>query len=356
MSCVLLGPAHIFESSFDAGSHKRTYSSIRTLPHARHLGADIRFAVKDAEVFELQKLDVHRQGSLFVGESVYSDGGLLIATSVDPCFLWLPALRTFSDRFVPLEQIFSCAHTPALTELLLHNAGCKSPSKRAPHRDCRHGLQSICDIKDMGDGKTFYRLSEDKVANWLKIKVLRVARKLTKIALLDLDSHQSNNGGAGMADGFSIEISSFRPHLSSGPTSALTLGACSASTSIDSQTAAASSAGPTDRFILLAIDFVSEYLDIITAKKLKELFGSLESTNVPKRSLEGSAATATTWAGRNDADEMAALAFGQKKKLRTEEGSSSNTKRQSSAANRSLQAVNKKGMRSLTAFFTTAKK
>ncbi len=60
--------------------------------------------------------------------------------------------------------------------------------------------------------------------------------------------------------------------------------------------------------------------------------------------------SSSSW-GRSDADEMAALAYGQPKKAKTGEGGAAGKAKATSVANKSLQKVNTKGMKSMMSFF-----
>ncbi|PSC68408.1 ribonuclease H2 subunit B [Micractinium conductrix] len=110
----------------------------------------------------LQELNWFKQqySSWLVGDSVVADGGMYLGTPVDPLLLLMPLLekaRAQQNVFQDLEQIVSMADSPSahlLAELLAGSGQ----------------LACLCDVKQAG-GQTYYRLNDDLVLAWLRLKV-----------------------------------------------------------------------------------------------------------------------------------------------------------------------------------------
>ncbi|KAI7835459.1 hypothetical protein COHA_010634 [Chlorella ohadii] len=101
----------------------------------------------------LQEINWFKQqySSWFIGERVLQDGGLYVATPVDPLLLVLPLLeraRAQQNVFQDLEQILSMAASPSAHLL-------------APLLEASGQLTCLCDAKAAG-GQSYYRLNDDK--------------------------------------------------------------------------------------------------------------------------------------------------------------------------------------------------
>ncbi|PRW60264.1 ribonuclease H2 subunit B [Chlorella sorokiniana] len=110
----------------------------------------------------LQEINWFKQqySSWFIGERVQQDGGLFLATPVDPLLLVLPLLeqaRAQQNVFQDLEQILSMAASPSAHLL-------------APLLEQGGQLSCLCDAKAAG-GQSYYRLNDDRVLAWLRLKV-----------------------------------------------------------------------------------------------------------------------------------------------------------------------------------------
>eukprot|EP00954_Amorphochlora_amoebiformis_P010388 811074-Amorphochlora_amoeboformis.AAC.2 len=131
----------------------------------RRYGVKCQYLRTPDAIFEVQKVSGEK-GSWFIYGNVEPDGGLFVATRVDPLFLLLPHLtksrrrKTKKDTgmFVPLDQIISLGE--AAFELF------KLPG-------VLEGLGHICETR-MGWDDKVYRLSDKKLLGWLKAKVSRI--------------------------------------------------------------------------------------------------------------------------------------------------------------------------------------
>jgi len=143
---------------------------IITLPHPR-TDLPVRFIVQPDQVLELQKVS-ERYRAWFMDNYVMRDGSLFLATIVDPLFLLIPLLKKnrketadSAGYFCELDQILSedqahpgYAHFMEWPSLPLH---------------------LVCDVKDAGNGKIYYRLDDTKVIKWLQAKVIKMKNYLS---------------------------------------------------------------------------------------------------------------------------------------------------------------------------------
>jgi hypothetical protein len=121
--------------------------------------------------------------SWFVGDSVISDGSLVIATPIDPLFLALSFLCT-STRMRPSDQLFLSEKAPE--------------SKRIGH--CKDlNLKHICDVNDQyGPDSIFYRYNEEKTISWLQLKIKNLIKQLDTMS----EALDDNNANSGVAKSF----------------------------------------------------------------------------------------------------------------------------------------------------------
>jgi len=134
------------------------------LPHPKY-GALARFLVIGQSILEVQSVACD-PSSWFIGNSVEADGTLYAATRIDALFLALPLLQTSRNKsaehegyFVEPSQILNSKSFPSSVSI---------PD---------HQWQKICDKKDGWDGPV-YRLNDDKLTQWLRYKVEKVAQSL----------------------------------------------------------------------------------------------------------------------------------------------------------------------------------
>eukprot|EP00996_Jenningsia_fusiforme_P002155 NODE_2995_length_1070_cov_74.506366_g2747_i0.p1 GENE.NODE_2995_length_1070_cov_74.506366_g2747_i0~~NODE_2995_length_1070_cov_74.506366_g2747_i0.p1 ORF type:complete len:327 (+),score=76.93 NODE_2995_length_1070_cov_74.506366_g2747_i0:53-982(+) len=149
---VLLAPADL---SF------ATPSSLHIVqcPHPRGSGTFL-IGTSGGKAYEIQR---HRkpQGSWFIDQSVEHDGTLMILSEFDPCFLLLPL---FSDE--KTRRLFR-----STSDLL--DGWLKTLFKNeeiVPQKL----LGTFCDRHEM-DGEELYRLNEQRLLAWLRVKCNRLA-------------------------------------------------------------------------------------------------------------------------------------------------------------------------------------
>jgi len=96
----------------------------------------------------------------------FADGALNLCTPIDPLFIVLPALEKarVEGKFCDIEQCLECT-------------GCSGSRLLTPLLESQRQMECVCDSKVAG-GCTYYRLSEDKLLAWLKIKVNQTKRAL----------------------------------------------------------------------------------------------------------------------------------------------------------------------------------
>ncbi|CAG5119722.1 unnamed protein product [Candidula unifasciata] len=105
--------------------------------------------------------------SWFIGNTVHSEGGLYMTSSVDPLFLVLQYMvSTYkkSSQFRTLDQIVCDEDFPDCHKLI----SCCSQDQ----------LSLIADWKDIDDNLQVYRYSQEKTLCWLKSKTMAVANVL----------------------------------------------------------------------------------------------------------------------------------------------------------------------------------
>ncbi|KAI3946744.1 hypothetical protein MKW98_003307 [Papaver atlanticum] len=119
----------------------------------------------------LQELNWFKQsyGSWFLGDYVCQDGGLYIATAIDPVFLFLPIfdearLKKNGDQgmFRSVDEILFVDNYPGYRHLL------------SVAEDC---MQIVCEMKEVGSSK-FFRLNDSKVLAWMCHKVYQLKTTL----------------------------------------------------------------------------------------------------------------------------------------------------------------------------------
>lgn len=120
---------------------------------------------KSGDIYELQTVQLRRNGSWFSNQRVSSSSVFFMTSKIDPRFLCLPFLQKSRDKFSPLDQIIG--HTKDCERLPIAHAS-------------EWKMDEICDIKDLGDDAIFYRYNEEKTLAWLKAKVARTAITLAK--------------------------------------------------------------------------------------------------------------------------------------------------------------------------------
>ncbi|XP_059049243.1 ribonuclease H2 subunit B [Achroia grisella] len=133
--------------------------SIITLPHPAH-GNPAKYCLDyvHSKMYELVTFSEPYR-SWFIGETVKSDGDLLMLTAVNPLFLILPQLRKqCSTRAVPLEDLLSEKSYNKIVQFITN-------------------IDLIGDLKGPADMKA-YKYNEDKTLKWLEGRVRKLAKVL----------------------------------------------------------------------------------------------------------------------------------------------------------------------------------
>ncbi|KAI3996629.1 hypothetical protein MKX01_009461 [Papaver californicum] len=119
----------------------------------------------------LQELNWFKQsyGSWFLGDYVCQDGGMYIATAIDPVFLFLPIFvearmkkNGNQGMFRSVDEILFVGSYPGYRHLL------------SLAEDC---MQIVCEMKEVGSSK-FFRLNDSKVLAWMCHKVYQLQTTL----------------------------------------------------------------------------------------------------------------------------------------------------------------------------------
>lgn len=123
---------------------------------------------------KLQELHWFKQsyGSWFLGDYVCEDGGLYIATPVDPIFILLPVFEAArmmkgndQGMFRQLDEILCVDGYPGYQHLMVL---------------AKDSMQLVCEVKEIGSSK-FFRINDSKVLAWLRHKVHHLKATLPKL-------------------------------------------------------------------------------------------------------------------------------------------------------------------------------
>ncbi|CAF4915534.1 unnamed protein product [Pieris macdunnoughi] len=132
---------------------------IITLPHPAH-GSPSKYVLdkSNKKMYEVVTFSEPFR-SLFIGETVKSDGSIMLVTPVNPVFLALPRLREqCTSRAVPLEDLLSEKGFHEIVEFI-------------------GDLECVADLKGSAELKA-YKYSEVKTIEWLESKVRKLATLL----------------------------------------------------------------------------------------------------------------------------------------------------------------------------------
>ncbi|CAG8465225.1 7756_t:CDS:10 [Paraglomus brasilianum] len=176
----------IFIKEYGKENSNESLLSIR-LPHPR-TGQAVRYILQDQTLLEIRKLDCESQRSWFIGSTVQSDGSLFCLTPIDPLFVLIPILdtcrRKTSDSnglFIPLEDILDGEQYPSLPKLSVLN-------------NIEKYVGWVCDCQVMNSGKVVFRLNDEKVMAWLKLKISHILSNFDSFnSLKQLIQHMNND-------------------------------------------------------------------------------------------------------------------------------------------------------------------
>ena len=331
------------------------------LPHPR-TAEPVRFLLRGGELLEVQKATPTMPASWFVGERVVQDGGIHLATRIDPLFLALPLLeRNARTNFSPLDQILASPEFPH--SIKLRATAALRPCNTAPGGAEKAQLCHLADVSlAMGEDMPLYRLNEAKATAWLRRKAERLAASIAK----DVASRERF---ASHACGFNSGASSSSPTGTSSATSASTSATAAAGGGEASHPPA--TAEELRAAKVVAAQIICEYLDpksaVGWAAKLAAACALATTDLSPSRAMkdkeqkERENERARKWDAVAAAEEeenanhqfthgagSQAQAAAKKQKL---EDARKNTR-----AEKQLAKVNKKGMKSMMSFFGAPKK
>ncbi|KAJ3923958.1 ribonuclease H2, subunit B [Lentinula edodes] len=160
--------------SFIRLPHPRTGLPTLFLPYQTALSSTIS---------ELQAVEPINARSWFIENEVISDGKLLLITSVDPAFLLVPILRSFSPKngslgqFRTADDIFEEAASKleqSSSKDSIETISAKDVATFASMNCCKDALTRICDSQELPPDIMVYRFSPTKYVEYLKLKVLKL--------------------------------------------------------------------------------------------------------------------------------------------------------------------------------------
>uniref|UniRef100_A0A915LHV6 Ribonuclease H2 subunit B n=1 Tax=Meloidogyne javanica TaxID=6303 RepID=A0A915LHV6_MELJA len=137
---------------------------IHRLPHPK-FGRPVLFMIdKEGNPFESMKIEQGQKRSIFVGDSVISDpGAILLFLPVHPLFLILPLLQESKETFLSLDQLLD-----------------ESPLKLLSNSEkLVKALPLVTEFEESKGTKKF-RLNEDQLVSWLKIKFASLIEAVRK--------------------------------------------------------------------------------------------------------------------------------------------------------------------------------
>ncbi|GAB1525512.1 hypothetical protein RhiTH_008675 [Rhizoctonia solani] len=152
---------------------ERSGSSLRPLqlPHPR-TGLQALFVYHGSTMLELHSVTPDAPRSWFVGQSVVSNGNLMLMTPIDPVFILIPFLQTLDPKapFKPtddfLEEALLKYSVPDVNKqdvALFMTLGC-----------ARRALKQLCETKAIPPDITVHKPSPERIRAFIKRRVERV--------------------------------------------------------------------------------------------------------------------------------------------------------------------------------------
>ncbi|CEL60790.1 hypothetical protein RSOLAG1IB_04029 [Rhizoctonia solani AG-1 IB] len=152
---------------------ERSGSSLRPLqlPHPR-TGLPALFVYHGSTLLELHSVTPDTPRSWFVGESVVSNGNLMLMTPIDPVFILIPFLQTLDPNapFKPtddfLEEALLKYSPPDINKqdvALFMTLGC-----------ARRALKQLCETKVVPPDMTVHKPSPERITAFIKQRLERV--------------------------------------------------------------------------------------------------------------------------------------------------------------------------------------
>ncbi|KAF7376320.1 hypothetical protein MSAN_00047500 [Mycena sanguinolenta] len=193
---VAILPSDALDVPIDVSSDSKAANRFLRLPHPRTGIASLFLPYqpqgtsgsrRDA-ILEVQAVSPTNARSWFIGQEVVADGKLLVMTPIDPAFLLIPILQAVYPengelgKFRPADEIFEDA--VANLEESSTSAADKDASLIISKEDvlqftsmecCTTALKKVCDVKEITEDITVYRLSSEKIIEYLRLKVERLS-------------------------------------------------------------------------------------------------------------------------------------------------------------------------------------
>ncbi|KAJ3853762.1 ribonuclease H2, subunit B [Lentinula lateritia] len=180
-------PDDIIHTILDGTTVQRVNNgSFIRLPHPRTGLPTLFFPYQTAlssTISELQAVEPINARSWFIENEVISDGKLLLITPVDPAFLLVPILRSFSPKNGSLGQFRTADDIFEEAAIKLEQSSSKDSSETISAKDvatftsmncCKDALSRICDSQELPPDIMVYRFSPTKYIEYLKLKVLNL--------------------------------------------------------------------------------------------------------------------------------------------------------------------------------------
>lgn len=125
--------------------------------------------MQEGKFFEIQKAQIAKYSSWFIGQRVLPNKDILMSTPYDPRFILLPYFETAGSRFSPLDQIVHTSTIPTPVNI-----------KIPPLHHWRNwNMDEVFDVNDqLGEDMIVFRFNKEKTISWLRNKVEKVARVL----------------------------------------------------------------------------------------------------------------------------------------------------------------------------------
>ena len=335
------------------------------------------------DIFEVQSLTgPSKYGSFFVGPRVVSDGGLRVATRVDPLFFVLAAVEAKSkqqqaantnannsdpnksqsamggnSKWQPLDQLLADVH-PCVREALRNST---SNADLTPEKVLDKQMRHLFLYTDAyGDDLPFYKFDEKLARKWLRAKFDRslgaarasILREKLREDKAKSEASKLGGGGGAFSSAFNMgddddEEVATKPVVSQSPSCSQTSAATSSASSPTAGGANASIAmlSPEDetRARISALQLVCEYLPDAWRAKLMEEVEMTEEQLLGPRGKKRKAASpeASKASSMVDEDDVgASMCFDDDEDLTAPPSSSSSNKwadNGNSAADRMLQ-------------------
>ncbi|CAE6518337.1 unnamed protein product [Rhizoctonia solani] len=149
---------------------KASLSPLR-LPHPR-TGLPALFIHHGSTLLELHSVTSDAPRSWFIGQSVVSNGNLLLMTPIDPAFILIPFLRALDSKapFKPTDDLLEEAissYSPSDIQ--------KENVTSFMALDCvRKALRQLCETKDVPPDLTVHRPSTERIIAFIKRRIDRV--------------------------------------------------------------------------------------------------------------------------------------------------------------------------------------